>query len=166
MPTRRTFITFALVALVGCASKSEETIDSAKDGDEVEGSKPTKSDPTDGLPAYGVDSGYEYPSYSEICSNPEPYMGEVFLISGRVTHVNDSILLMKKRREDDNIFAYVFWDESNTIGEVAVVRIPYSSYDSSINRYFSGRCVFEGINEKGHPQFVGYDYVTKRPKNE
>ena len=152
-------VTAKAMALAQEKSATQDDIDEAVK--EIEACRAKVLDPTLGEPAYGMNEDLEYPSYEDVCNNYQEYIGSVFVITGRVTQFDGHVLLAKHDRSNDNLFAYVYWDESETYGQVAAIRIPYIRYDESINRFFSGRCVLEGLDEDGHPQLVVYDYEAK-----
>lgn len=89
----------------------------------------------------------QLPSYSKMKSTIDSNIGSYYDISGRVHRVNGGF-------RGSDYMAYVYYDESETHGEFAVVRIPYKNYKESINSYFSGTCKLEGQDEQGNPLFV------------
>lgn len=94
------------------------------------------------------------PTYQDMVTEIESCIGSKYSISGRVTNVSGGF-------RGSDYYVYVYWNDSETYGEVASVRIPYKSYSKSVNRYFDGTCTLEGLDDKGHPQFVCTSYSAK-----
>lgn len=96
------------------------------------------------------------PSYGDMLANVDSLLGTKYHIAGRVTHVGGGF-------RGDDYEVYVYWDDSQTQGEVAAIVIPYKSYTESVNRYFEGDCTLQGLDDSGHPQFVCYEYIAVEP---
>lgn len=96
------------------------------------------------------------PPYQDMISAIDGSIGTEYTIAGRVTDVSGGF-------RGDDYMVYVYWDESETYGEIAAVRIPYKRYTESVNRYFEGNCTLEGTDDNGHPQFVCYYYKAEHP---
>ena len=99
------------------------------------------------------------PSYDAMVADPDQYVGHVFQVSGNVTSVSNDGVAMKGEAAKADYFICVYWDESNTSGEVAYVRVSRNRYEST-HAHFDGRCVFEGLNESGRPQFYTFAYES------
>lgn len=97
------------------------------------------------------------PSYDEFVANVDQYVGRKFAISGHITGKETSVLL-EKDRAGKSIWAHVYWDESQTQGQVAAVRIPYERYSGISGTWLTGECVCEGLDDRGHPQFEAIEY--------
>lgn len=96
------------------------------------------------------------PVYQEMVESIDANLGNKYHIAGRVTHVGGGF-------RGDDYEVYVYWDDSQTQGEVAAIVIPYKSYTESVNRYFEGDCTLQGLDDSGHPQFVCYEYIAVEP---
>ena len=96
------------------------------------------------------------PSYQFMLDNIDSLVGTEYAISGRVTGVSGWL-------RSENYFVRLYWDESETRGEIASVRIPNENYNESVCRYFKGNCTLEGLDDNGWPQFVCYSYTTECP---
>lgn len=148
------------VACVGCsnagsgASSSAEASTSSSSQRVAESEASPKQDVQQ--PQAEVVEAQPLPSYQEFASTLDESIGAKYHIAGTVTHVSGGF-------RGDDYMVYVYWDESETNGEVAAVRIPYKRYTSSVNRYFEGDCTLEGTDERGNPQFVCMSYSTERP---
>lgn len=103
----------------------------------------------------------ELPPFDDMVAEPDKYVGRVFRVSGRVTTISGGGAGMKgEAAENADWFIHVFWDETETIGQVASVRVPHNRYESA-HKHFDGRCIFEGIDDKGIPQFLTYSYEAR-----
>ena len=98
------------------------------------------------------------PPYDEFAANIDQYVGRKFIVSGRITGKETSILLEKGDKSDKNVWAYVYWDESQTHGQVAAIRIPYKRYNGLSGSWLKGKCVCEGTDDRGNPQFEAIEY--------
>lgn len=151
------------LCITSCTSGSSDTKapDLTSDSKEVvEKSEPTKTEKSDDTQKKEVEKTEEkvetsktepLPSYQDMVAEIESSIGIKYSISGRVTQVSGGI-------RGSDYYVYVYWDNSETQGEVASVRIPYKSYSESVNKRFSGVCTLEGLDERGHPQFVCTSY--------
>ena len=102
----------------------------------------------------------ELPPFDDMVAEPDKYVGRVFRVSGRVTTISGGGTGYKGEKANADWFIYVFWDETETIGQVASVRVPHNRYESA-HKHFDGRCIFEGIDDKGIPQFLTYSYEAR-----
>lgn len=108
------------------------------------------------------------PPYESVVANAERYRGQIFRISGRVTGVNDTIPQIKKTKKNpkggdyDPIEVFVFWDESERVGEVAEIHIERKYYDTTVRerRHFVGMCTLIGLDDRDHPLLVCTDYSS------
>ena len=114
--------------------------------------------------------GIPLPSFSDVSGNPEGYRGRLFLISGRITNVHDTVPGIKKTRDNptggdyDPIEAYVKWDEDGRVGEVAHVKIRRVNYKTRMRDrgHFSAICTLEGVDERGLPVLTCESYTYHR----
>lgn len=97
----------------------------------------------------------ELPSYQEMVEGVDGFVGNKYKVAGRVTHVGGGF-------RGDDYMVYVYWDDSETYGEVATVRIKYDNYTKSVSKYFEGTCTLEGLDDDGHPQFVCNAYFVEQ----
>lgn len=95
------------------------------------------------------------PSYHEFLATIDGRIGQIYKVAGLVTTVNGGF-------RGADYMVYVYWDESETYGEVAAIRIPNDSYTESVHRYFEGDCMLESLDDNGHPQFVCTSYIAER----
>lgn len=160
-------VTVAVLSLciTSCTSGSSDTEapELTSDREEiVEKSEPTKTEKADDTQKKDVENEVKIetskteplPSYQDMVAEIESSIGIKYSISGRVTQVSGG-------SRGSDYYVYVYWDNSETQGEVASVRIPYKSYSKSVNKRFSGVCTLEGLDERGHPQFVCTSYSAK-----
>lgn len=105
---------------------------------------------------YGVDE--PLPSYAEITSNPDKYIGDRFVLSEKVTTTDGGY-----RGSDHKI--YIFWDDSRTIGEVAEIVISSSAFTKNVtpNYIFTTTASFTGINDSNFPSFKTSTYSCEPP---
>lgn len=96
----------------------------------------------------------QLPSYQDMVESIDEHIGTSYLIDGRVTNVSGGF-------RGADWFVYVYWDDSETHGEVAAVRIPYKSYKDSVRHHFKAVCILEGMSDNDLPQFVCYEYEAE-----
>lgn len=95
----------------------------------------------------------EMPTYSQLVSSIDEYMGKPFFFSERVTQVSGAI-------RSENYMVYAYYDDSETYGEVVAIRIPRKEYTESVNRHIDAHCRLEGLDDNGHPQFLIESYTA------
>ena len=93
------------------------------------------------------------PAYQEMVDSIDAHIGQTFRVTGRVTHFSGGF-------RGTDYWVFVFWDESETNGEVAAIRIPYKSFHGIKHNKFDGVCTLEGLSDDGYPQFVCDTYMT------
>lgn len=98
------------------------------------------------------------PSYKEITSNPDKYLNKEFNLKGKVTRADGGY-----RGSDHKV--HIFWDDSNTYGEVIEVVIPSSAFTKNVtpNYIFTANAKFIGFDDDGHPQFKTTSYSCSPP---
>lgn len=141
----------AALMMCGCSSTNEQTTPR-----ETPAPEPVEIVEVEPEPQEADVEALPLPSYQDFLGTIDKRNGQVYEIQGRVTNVSGGF-------RGADYMVYVFWDESETNGEVAAVRIPYESYTKSVNRYFEGNCKLEGLDDRGRPQFVCDSYIAERP---
>lgn len=92
-------------------------------------------------------ASFEGMDYESFVNSAQDNVGNIYHVEGYVTRTSGGF-----RGADYQ--TYVYWDETMTEGEVLYICIPYKAYKKDVNKYFSGNCVFQGIDEDGHPLFI------------
>lgn len=142
-------LAFSLTACSGTATEHQQPSNSVNATTTEQ-----RSQASEQAPVAVVEEATQLPSYQEMTESVDSLIGTKYAVSGRVTNVSGGF-------RGDDYMVYVYWDELETFGEVAAVRIPYKSYTQSVNKHFEGDCRLEGLDEDGHPQFVCQSYSAE-----
>ena len=109
-------------------------------------------------PASKETSAQSLPSFESMVQNPNSCLNQYYRISNKVTNVSGSL-------RSEYYTVAVYWTESETNGEVAIIHIPSKSYKTTVygGRTLTGNGCFKGLTDNGKPLFEVTDYdVSER----